>query len=63
MIKEFVSLRLALFGILVVLLVFLTSCGMEAMTSLPRVWIDVPRDGAEVSADAAVNVISHAYAR
>jgi len=61
--KEFLSLRLARLGILVVLAVALTSCGVQAMTGLPRAWIDVPRDGAEVNADTAVSVISHAYAR
>jgi hypothetical protein len=63
MIREFLSLRLAPLGVLVVLLVALTSCGVQAMTGLPRAWIDVPRDGAEVGADSAVNVVSHAYAR
>jgi len=63
MIKEFLSLRLAPLGVLVVLAVALTSCGVEPFTGRPRVWIDVPRDGAEVNADTAVSVISHAYAR
>lgn len=63
MIKQFVSVRLTPLGVLAVLVVALSGCGVEAMTGLPRIWIDVPRDGAEVSADSAVNVISHAYAR
>jgi hypothetical protein len=63
MVKESLSVKLTPLGALVVLVVALTSCGVEAMAGVPRVWIDVPRDGAEVSADATVNVVSHAYAR
>jgi hypothetical protein len=63
MVKEFLSLKLAPLVAFVVLVVVLSSCGVEAMTGVPRIWIDVPRDGTEVGADATVNIVSHAYAR
>jgi len=63
MVKDLLVPRLASFAVLAALVAALTSCGVEAMAGLPRIWIDVPRDGAEVSADGPVNVISHAYAR
>lgn len=37
------------------------SCG-EEVPSVPRAWIDFPRDGSTITAGSPVSVISHAYA-
>jgi len=37
--------------------------GCTAVETRPRAWIDFPRDGARVSMDTPITVVSHAYAR
>lgn len=54
--------RLVFLASLFCLLIGGLSCAVQS-PGIPRVWFDVPRDGAEVSEDTTVKVTSHAYAR
>ena len=48
------------------LLIILFGTGLSCTTqppAVPRVWIDIPKDGTEVKVGTTVSVVSHAYAR
>lgn len=59
--KILFSWRLVLILTLFTLLGGALSCA--SVETSPRAWIDFPRDGARVSMDTPITVISHAYAR
>jgi len=60
--KNLLLWRLLFVLTLIVLLAGALSCAVQPGTR-PRAWIDVPRDGVEVSVNTPVTVTSHAYAR
>ena len=60
--KNLLLWRLVLCLTLIALVGGALSCAVQPGTR-PRAWIDVPKDGAQVSVNTPVTVTSHAYAR